>query len=215
MTKRKSVVSKILLLVVLLTLVSCCFLGSTFARYTTGGEGTGTLQVAKWDVSNENGNIDVQFDKLSPAMEAYEGGSSYSAEHVRSHASGKVLVATITNNGDVSAEVTFTTADITLDGAGYGTDSAPTEDAVKGLFSIALYLGTDASDTDTTTPLETKTIANGETLYIFAEATWTSDDQTVFGTAADKRDTWVGKNVTSVSWTISYTAVQATERPNA
>lgn len=215
MTKRKSVVSKILLLVVLLTLVSCCFLGSTFARYTSGGSGSATLTVAKWDVSNENGNIAVQFDKLSPAMEAYEGGSSYSAEHVRSHASGKVLVATITNNGDVSAEVTFTTADITLDGAGYGTDSAPTEDAVKGLFSIALYLGTDASDTDTTTPLETKTIANGETLYIFAEATWTSDDQTVFGTAADKRDTWVGENVTSVSWTISYTAVQATERPNA
>ena len=60
MTKRKSVVSKILLLVVLLTLVSCCFLGSTFARYTSSGSGTGTLQVAKWDVSNENGNIPIR-----------------------------------------------------------------------------------------------------------------------------------------------------------
>lgn len=215
MTKRKNVVSKMLLLVLILTLISCCFLGSTFARYTSSGKGTGTLQVAKWDVTNEKGNIAVEFDKLSPAMEAYEGGSSYSAEHVRSHSSGKVLVATIANNGDVSAEVTFTTSNITLEGAGYGTDSAPTEDAVKGLFSIALYLGTDASDTDTTTPLETKTIAKGEKLYIFAQATWTSDDQTVFGAAADERDTWVGKNVTSVSWTISYTADQATELPNA
>ena len=221
MTKRKNVVSKMLLLVLILTLISCCFLGSTFARYTSSGEGTGTLQVAKWDVSIEKeGDVSgdqttLNFDKLSPAKEAYEGGSSYSAEHVRSHSSGKVLVATIANNGDVSAEVTFTTSDITLEGAGYGTDSAPTEDAVKGLFSIALYLGTDASDTDTTTPLETKTIAKGEKLYIFAQATWTSDDQTVFGAAADERDTWVGKNVTSVSWTISYTAVQATELPNA
>ena len=213
MTKRKNVVSKMLLLVLILTLISCCFLGSTFARYTSSGSGTGTLQVAKWDVTNEKGNIAVEFDKLSPAKEAYEGGSSYSAEHVRSHSSGKVLVATITNNGDVSAEVTFTTSNITLDGAGYGGEGAPTEDAVKGLFSIALYLGTDASDTDTTTALTKKTIANGDTIYVFAQVTWTSDDETVFGTAADERDAWVGKNVTSVSWTISYTAVQATQIP--
>ena len=78
-----------------------------------------------------------------------------------------------------------------------------------------MYQGTEESDTDTTTPLEKKTIANGETLYIFAEVTWTSDDKTVYGDAADKRDTWVGENVTSVSWTISYTAVQVTELPNA
>ena len=68
MTKRKNVVSKMLLLVLILTLISCCFLGSTFARYTSSGNGTGTLQVAKWDVTNEKGNIAVQFEKLSPAM---------------------------------------------------------------------------------------------------------------------------------------------------
>ena len=215
MTKRKNVVSKMLLLVLILTLISCFFLGSTFARYTSSGSGTGTLEVAKWDVSNTKGEIEVNFDKLSPAMEAYEGGDVYNAENVRSHASGKVLVAVITNKGDVSAEVTFTAGDITLVGSGYGTDEAPTEDAVKGLFTIALYQGTEESDTDTTTPLEKKTIANGETLYIFAEVTWTSDDKTVYVDAADKRDTWVGENVTSVSWTISYTAVQVTELPNA
>ena len=53
MTKRKNVVSKMLLLVLILTLISCCFLGSTFARYTSSGEGGGArvrCQVAKWDV---------------------------------------------------------------------------------------------------------------------------------------------------------------------
>ena len=222
MTKRKSVVSKILLLVVLLTLVSCCFLGSTFARYTSGGSGSATLTVAKWDVSHGEGDIALEFEKLSPAMEVYDSTD-------RTNATGKILVATITNKGDVDAEVSVVADNIKItkiDGASYASEpdgiataENPTEAEVKEVFSIKLYKGTKADEEKTASlaelgAKETVSASNG-VLYIYAEVTWTSDTDSIKGETADKRDTWIGKNVTSVGWDLSYTAVQATELPKA
>lgn len=209
MTKRKSVVSKILLLVVLLTLVSCCFLGSTFARYTSGGSGSATLTVAKWDVSHGEGDIALEFEKLSPAMEVYDSTD-------RTNVTGKILVATITNKGDVDATVSLTVGpEIIFKGA----DGTPTEAEVKEVFSIKLYKGTSADEEKTASLAElganeTVSASNG-VLYIYAEVTWTSDKGSINGETADKRDTWIGKNITSVGWDLSYTAVQATELPKA
>ena len=50
MVKKKRIVSKLILALVVLTAISCCFLGSTFARYTSGGSGASSVDVAKWDV---------------------------------------------------------------------------------------------------------------------------------------------------------------------
>lgn len=232
MTKRKSVVSKILLLVVLLTLVSCCFLGSTFARYTSGGKGSATLTVAKWDVSHGEDDIALEFEKLSPAKEEYDSTD-------RTNATGKILVATITNKGDVDATVSLTVgpeiifkgvdgkvvgaeddASTTVFGQnGVATDGTPTEAEVKEVFSIKLYKGTKADEEKTANLDElgaTETVsASIGVLYIYAEVTWTSDSATITGPTADIRDTWIGKNVTSVGWDLSYKAVQATELPKA
>ena len=222
MTKRKNVVSKMLLLVLILTLISCCFLGSTFARYTSSGEGTGTLQVAKWDISNAHDETDVSFKQLSPAKEEYvEEGPA------RTNTTGKILVATITNKGDVDAEVEVTAKNIVItkvDSANYGTagiatEANPTAEEVKAVFSIKLYKGNSASESATASltnlgAKDTVAATNG-TLYIYAEVTWTSDVGKITGATADKLDTWIGQYVTSVQWTISYTAVQATELPNA
>ena len=77
MTKRKSIVSKILLAIVALTLISCCFLGSTFARYVSGGKGAASVSVADWaiDFGVEGTEVSdvttVSFGDLSPAKEAY------------------------------------------------------------------------------------------------------------------------------------------------
>ncbi len=215
MTKRKNVVSKMLLLVLILTLISCCFLGSTFARYTSSGEGTGTLQVAKWDVSHGEGNIDVTFAKLSPAKEEYTNS-------VRTHSTGKTLVATITYDVDVETILTFTTEDVVLQGSltygeGMATNGIPTEAEVKEVFSIALYVNETENKAETATAYSEMTLeadTNG-TIYVYAEVTWTSDKDPIMGELADKRDTWIGKNVTSVSYDISYKAVQNTELPNA
>ena len=220
MTQKKSIASKLLLAAIALTLISFCFLGSTFARYTSKSSGSASLNVAEWDVAYDiKADTDAIFGSLSPNKGAYEGGESYVEANKREKATNKVLVATITNSGDVNAEVTLTvdalpTLTNTL-GSNWGTY---TEAEIQGLFSIKLYTNTSSDAAGATEWNGSNTFDLAKTtgtLYIFAEVTWTSDDETVFGTAADTRDTWVGQNITKVSYNISYTAVQNSELPKA
>ena len=227
MTKKRGIFSKLFFSVVLLTLISCCFLGSTFARYTSGGSGTATIQVAKWDVKNATDTTAATFSKLSPSMEDYNTtNGDYVAETPRTHSTGKVLVATIENKGDVDALVTFTFGEETLTcGAAYGTqgvgtDGTPTQAEVEAVFDIKLWYGTETGDTNATNAMtsgvtEVNVPATNGVIYVYAEVIWTSDTDGITGTTADTRDTWIGENVTAVTYTISYTAVQNTELPNA
>lgn len=226
MTKKKNIASKLVLVLFVLTLISCCLLGSTFARYVSGGTGSASVGIAKWDVGvNTSVTSTVTFDKLSPSMDANaESGN-------RTHSTGLVKVAEIKNSGDVDATVTITVVDIdfSVSGGGFGNGyvwqngqvegDGPDEDQVRALFSIALYY--------TTTDVEAKTneITSGKaigtalakengTFYIWAEVTWTSTDSQDGGVAlGDKIDTWVGEKITSIAYSISYTAEQASERP--
>lgn len=234
MTKRKGIVSKLFVAVVALTLISCCFLGSTFARYTSKGNGSATTNVALWDIDfgagEDNGAADVTFDdKLSPAAGEYKGGSDK-----RKNPTGKVLVATITNNGDVDASVTVEAGALTVTllsgkqydtvgtGFGYAEDALTGTDAsqaqVEGLFSIKLYqddtnVWADGDEiTEDAIPVAAKSGDSATTVYIFAEVTWTSHDD-LEEVVSDAIDTWAGENVESVKYAISYTAVQASKLP--
>lgn len=228
MTKRKSIVSKILLAIVALTLISCCFLGSTFARYTSGGTGSAGTSVAKWDVGfDTEGQTEITETKLSPSMGEYKG-----ADDKRTNSTGKILVATLTNSGDVDASVTITVGDETialLNGAygnGYTAENVSTvpdvgasQEQVANLFSIKLYQDdsdtwSDGAEISGTFDLEAKSGESATTVYIFAEITWTSTDYQG-ASVSDAIDTWAGKNVTGVSYAISYTAVQSSELPTA
>ena len=225
MTKRKNVVSKMLLLVVILTLISCCFLGSTFARYTSSGSGSATLNVAKWAIDIKGGAIEggtsVNFaEKLSPSKYDYNTtvDGEYTANTERSNSTGKLLIATINNTGDVAALVTVAAGEVNVTAGVEFSD--PTEEKVKEVFSIKLWYGIQEGENNAT-----NAIASGTTqislaektgvVYIYAEVIWTSDTEGTTGQAADVRDTWIGENVTSVSYNIFYTAVQNTELPSA
>ena len=213
MTQKRKLVSKLFVAVVVLTLVSCCFLASTFARYTSGGDGTGTVEVATWKVTGEGaGQINAQFKQLSPSKDAYDNTP-------RTHSTAPVLVATIEYEIDVNGILTLTADEetITKTAANWGTYS---EEAFKGLFDIQLYLS-DATASNVES-LKGKEVASGAktavtagsgTYYVYAVVTWTSDDDTVTGPDADARDTWVGTNVTSVGYELSYTFVQDSQLP--
>ena len=176
MTKRKSVVSKILLLVVLLTLVSCCFLGSTFARYTSGGSGSGSLTVAKWNVSivgdGTSAETALDFEKLSPAKEAY-------TDKDRTHSTGRKLVATITNDSDVKAEIIFTVGELTFksgeDGnteVNYG-DSGYSADILKQVFTVKFYDAESEGSEISLSGSSYKTeLAEKGSISIYAEIIW-------------------------------------------
>lgn len=193
-----------LLLVLILTLISCCFLGSTFARYTSSGSNKGTLNVAEWNVAYENGFEAVEEAEISPSMDEYTG-------EVRTHTSERKLVATIKNTGDVDALVELS-AVVDVVNKIEGADATYDDEVVKGLFTVNLYTST-SNDAQGATAYTKKlnVVAESGVLYIFADITWTSDDESVSGTAADERDTWVGENVTSIGFTVSYTAVQNSE----
>lgn len=215
MTQKKRIASKLFLLVLVMTLISCCFLGSTFARYTSGASGTGSLTVAKWDivfdeVAGTDTSLDVTFEKLSPSKAAY-------TDTARTHSTAVVPVATIKNKGDVAALVTLTTgSEPTLTcGAAYGTgvttgNGAPTEEECKKVFTIALY--SDAAGVNPITG-DQNIAANGGTLDIYAKVTWTSDVGGLTGENADIRDTWIGEHVSAVTWTLECTAVQDSVLP--
>ena len=229
MTQRKSIGAKLFIALIALTLISCCFLGSTFARYTSGGSGSASTGVAKWSIDVTGGgasdSMEVDFtEKLSPSMEDFVGTG---AEDARTNSTGKILIATIRNTGDVDAKVTITAGGISItptDEGEYGTGIteenvsnggvAPTKTQVEGLFSVKLYQ--DDSETYAGDNIEIggeiNLPATNGVVYIFAEITWTSAD-TEGKAVADAIDTWVGKNVTKISYAFSYTAVQASEIP--
>lgn len=238
MTQKKSIASKLLLAAIALTLISFCFLGSTFARYTSSNGGQASLNVAKWDVSMGEGSISVNFGQLSPSMAEYKGTGA-SAPTARVKDVEKKPVATISNKGEVNAEITinFGNEAVTKATGSYGSGIAengegdPSEQDIKDLFEIKLYYGTtDRVDnaTNALTDDQKVPLPKGNTIYIYAEVVWTSADVKYWTASgsneaahakaavmADALDTWVGKNVTSVGYDISFTAVQTSELPNA
>ena len=236
MTKKKNIASKLVLVLFVLTLISCCLLGSTFARYVSGGSGSASISIAKWDVSIETENSTaLAFGKLSPNDDAFVDGET------RSKSTAVLPVATIINDGDVDAKVTITLGDlaytfingenVSADGMSYsggGVTGTPSKTQLDGLFTITLYSNTTGTfdaeqDTDFESGHEFTVDAEDGELYIYAQLTWTSDDDNgadnsngeAEGILADQLDTWVGVNVATVGATLSYTAVQGSELPKA
>lgn len=91
-----------------LTVVSCGLLGSTFARYISTSEGDAVTGIAKWDVKLDNkfpntAAIMAVQNKLSPDVGTFNGTTD------RVQSTGGALALTITNQGDVDANITVST----------------------------------------------------------------------------------------------------------
>ncbi len=208
MTKNKRLVSRMMLTLLVLTLVSFCCVGFTFARYTSSASGTATTTVAKWavDFKDQAGDVmtystKLKLAKLSPSKDAYD------ATKTRTNSTGVIKVATITNNSDVAALVKITAGEISLKTI-TTTTSDYDADKAKLPFSIKFY--SDAAGTTEITA-DFELAATDGTKDIYAVVTWTSDGLTGIEANGDVNDTMIGKNVESVSWTITYTATQNTQ----
>ena len=233
MKQKTRIASKLFAALVVLTLISCCFLGTTMARYTTSDSGVAKVEVATWAVTItpegtiQSGETVLDFGKLSPNKNA-----TGSTDTNLSHNTGRKLVAilSVANATDVEVNVTIDLGSITFlndshaeitqfgEGAPFMTDCA-------AVFSIAFY---DTETNDSTIALTsdknyTHTVpANTDwSLKLYADVTWTTyyegseniTDGWDGATGADRLDTWIGTNIAYVSWDLSYTAVQASELP--
>ena len=224
MTKKKNIASKLVLVLFVLTLISCCLLGSTFARYVSGGTGSASVGIAKWDVDFVNGSqgdtLEFSFSKLSPEMREW---SSLEESGWRRNDCGVTYLGSITNGSDVSAIVSFAQSDLTYEGTALGNglwgnsmDEAPNDVQMDKVFTLTLYYNFDgaASGYNVVDAGTTVTLAQNESVYLFANLTWTSLDEHG-AVVADAVDTWIGENITEVGASISWTAVQGSELPNA
>ena len=229
MKQKSRIVSKLFAALVILTLISCCFLGSTFARYTSQSTGTASVDVAKWDVditNNASANswaTELDFAKLSPSMSDDTSADQYNS-------TGKVLVAEVKNNSEVAAKVTLSLDDwkLTTQTGGKTPGSAPecpSYDMVYGVFQVNIYIGEEQTarlsvganateNNSVTVDLEAVSGEDVASVQIHAEVVWLTKYQTGNYTApwtADSLDTWIGENIASLGFTINCTAVQNSE----
>lgn len=227
MKQKSRIVSKLFAALVILTLISCCFLGSTFARYTSQTTGTASVSVAKWDVditnddSNKSWKTKVEFAKLSPSMDYSEGVA-------QSNSTGKVLVASAVNKSDVFADLKLTINDWKLtfnDQTVYPGATAdgtrPSYDMVYGVFTVNIYNGDTlvrevAANEEGVAEIKNWGGSEQGRVNLYAEVVWTTDYAGTFaeGWDADKLDTWIGENIASLGFTINCTAVQSSELPS-
>lgn len=229
MKTKKRIASKLFAALVVLTLISCCFLGTTFARYTTGSSNTASVSVAKWDVNvtaqgaTVSQKTTLSFDELSPSQ-----NSDMSTN--QSNSTGRKLVAKLTVSEDTAVDVKITVSlgaikflNSDSEEVALGTEGIPSYNDCSGVFSIKFYdADTEGNELSFVGNEYTKTVTAGTWLNIYAEVTWTTyylGNSTAgiatawTGTNADKLDTWIGENIASVNWDLSYTAVQASELP--
>lgn len=238
MTKKKNLIARICGLLIVLTLISCCFLGTTFARYTSNVKGTASVQVAKWDIDFERNDtatttLDLEFDKLSPNQTDYTDASGADV----AWDTALKEVATISNNSDVAALVTVAMSEMTINytigeesaSITYTADNASsslgtasdntvvTLEEIHKRIELALYSNAEGTTTFSSEGIRLAA-KNGDTVAstpVMAEVTWTTPyhDSTTSGVHEDAIDTWIGEHVTSIEWTITITAVQDSQLP--
>lgn len=193
---KKRILTRVLIVIAALTLLSCCFLGSTFAKYVTSANGSGTVSIAKWDVSvRPSANGSYTFSKLSPDKDGANNGS---------HSTGTVDILTVTNNGDVDATVSYGTPTIKPNWRS-GASSEEKYEEYSGQFSSIFSVNVTNSASDLTLSAKTADRA-ADTLTLKAEVIWT--------TTSDVLDTWYGQWLESITVSFEFTAVQASELPN-
>ena len=237
-TEKKRIFSKLTVCVAALALVSCAFVGGTFARYTTGNQTTpGGVNVADWDI--EIINEGEGFLELAPNMQAYDDETG---TEIRSYqiAGGKVLE--IHNNGQVDGLFTLT---VNTNADSYVMEDKegnpielPTYSAelnnpewegvkVSNIFTVGTLTVTKNNTTTvgaTTDPSGinnyTVELAAGDYVIIsIGSVTWTSDLASdnlsvTKGVYGNLRDTWLGENVSMVGYEMTWSVDQAENVPS-
>ena len=228
--EKKSVLKKLTIGIAAMALISCAFVGGTFARYTTGEkEIPGGVNVADWKIEVIEDAADIF--EFTPNKEAYD--SEVRTKTVSE--GGKILE--IKNSGKVAATVTIkvdTSSYVMEDKEGnpaqfpeYSVVNGEAVNAewesvtVSNIFTIVgltvQYSGsttTEDGDTQGTVTTYTITLQAGESVIVsVGKVVWTSDLTGEDGTYGDLRDTWIGENISQIGYKMTWSAVQAEELP--
>lgn len=236
-TEKKRIFSKLTVCVAALALVSCAFVGGTFARYTSGEFTTpGGVNVADWkiDIINEGEG----FMELAPNKAEYDDSEGHGIRTFTVEG-GKVLE--IKNLGKVAAVLTLkvnTGAYVLQDKEGnpislptYSAEANNPEwehvDEVTDIFTLNGLLVYSSTSTESLTgstvgnvTTYSVPIASGQSVIIeVGQVVWTSDHKSdpqnagSLGLYGDLRDTWLGENVSMVGYEMTWSVDQAENVP--
>lgn len=211
MEKKRKLSTKIAALLLLLTVISCCFLGSTFAKYTSSTTGTATTGVALWKVNgvSENGttsnNYTITITNLSPDHDA-----TYGSGNVANTTS--TTEYTITNESEVDALISVAVGTITptyvsgKDTGTIGTTGVDVGVAFAKVFTLSVTI--DNSQNDSLNQLPAKS-SGSKSLKVQVSVSW----NTLYGeyteAVADEIDTYFGMYLQEIELDFTITATQA------
>ena len=173
MKKKNSNLTKVVILMLIVTMLALIAISGTYAKYTTTVNGTGTAIIGKWDINledataqplQENFNIDL--------ADTITGGSE--DNFIQPGSSGSFTI-TVNNDGDVPAKVT----------ASLGNEY--TSIFKQGQFSISITAPEGAGDGVTIEPASSQDVTITWAWEYNKDSTGTADeDDTTIGSTSDR-----------------------------
>lgn len=159
---------RIAIVVIALTLITSCFVGSTFAKYTATVTANDTANVAKWDIKVNNGQIATDtpsftFDLFSNPVKDTDGTSNETDVTnglIAPGTSGSISLV-IKNDSDVTANYAITLVEEIVNG-GTAVTTSPIE--------YQVVAGTGAAAADGWGNAATKLNISSADLAVGAEA---------------------------------------------
>ncbi len=220
---KKKFRSRIVAALVAVTALTCCFVGSTFAKYTSSKEQTATATAARWQITNvtdnaENTNVfEFTANKLSPNHNGTTNTLA-SSNLTITNESDVSATLTLTNNGVVvnyREDLTVPTFDLTAIATlpeGYANQRAYAEANVF-TFTVERVTGVNAN-ADGTYTLGTETSNNSVTLRVVISWNTLDTNGAEEGLGnGDAIDTYFGMYATDLVAKLNVTAVQASKLP--
>lgn len=193
---KKNIAMRVASLVLMCTIVTSCFVSSTFAKYTSSVSGQDSVTVAKWDININGDDIEgmtnsQEFAIFDTITNSNANGESVKENMIAPGTEGSFNFA-IQNSSDVKAKYTVS---FTVDQSALGGKTIPFEYSVDGGSSWENSLA-NVADT---------VIEIGATSNVTVKWRW------AFDSGADANDTAIGvlaQSAKQITVTATITATQ-------
>ncbi len=130
---KKNIAMRVASLVLMCTIVTSCFVSSTFAKYTSSATGSDTVTVAKWDININGADIEgmtanEEFAIFDTINNTNANGDSVAENMIAPGTEGSFTFA-IQNSSDVKAKYSVS---FTVDQSALGGKTIPFEYSIDG-----------------------------------------------------------------------------------
>lgn len=157
---KKNRTMRVAVLMLALALVTCCFVGSTFAKYTSTASGTASATVAKWDIQMQNTeganvnigvttNNTVKFDLFSTIKEedTTSAEADVKAGKIAPGTGGSFTLA-VANKSEVNAKygVTFALTNEAAIPLEFNVNDGGWKSTLDAVEDVAIAMETGTSD---------------------------------------------------------------------